>query len=63
MFSSSASFNLINKSEKRTNLTFTDWNGAEKFINTDEVAVIEMPLVGVERKIVESIEEWGEEID
>ena len=44
-------------------MTFTDWNGAEKFINTDEVAVIEMPLVGVERKIVESIEEWGEEID
>ena len=43
-------------------VSFTDWNGAEMFINTDEVAVIEMPLVGVERKIVESIEEWMEEI-
>ena len=44
-------------------VSFTDWNGAETFINTDEMAVIEMPLVGVERKIVESVEEWGEEMD
>ena len=43
-------------------VSFTDWNGAETFINSDEVAVIEMPLVGVERKIVESFEEWMEEI-
>ena len=35
-------------------VSFTDWNGAETFVNSDEVAVIEMPLVGVERKIVES---------
>ena len=38
-------------------VSFTDWNGAETFINTDEAAVIEMPLVGVEKKIVESIKE------
>ena len=43
-------------------VSFTDWNGAETFINTDEVAVIEMPLVGVERKIMESFEEWMEEM-
>ena len=43
-------------------VSFMDWNGAETFINTDEVAVIEMPLVGVERKIMESFEEWMEEI-
>ena len=43
-------------------VSFTDWNGAETLINTDEVAIIEMPLVGVERKIVESLEEWMEEI-
>lgn len=44
-------------------VSFTDWNGAETFINTDEVAVIEMPLVGVERKIMESFEEWVEETE
>lgn len=44
-------------------VSFTDWNGAETFINTDEVAVIEMPLAGVERKIVESLEEWVEEME
>ena len=43
-------------------VSFTDWNGAETFINTDEVAVIEMPLVGVERKIMESFEDWMEEM-
>ena len=43
-------------------VSFTDWNGAETFINSDEVAIIEMPLVGVERKIEESFEEWMEEI-
>lgn len=34
-------------------LSFTDWNGAVTFVNTDEVAVIEMPLVGVEKVIGE----------
>ena len=43
-------------------VSFIDWNGAEMFINIDEVSVMEMPLVGVERKIMESFEEWMEEM-
>ena len=43
-------------------VSFTDWNGAETFINIDEVSVMEMPLVGVERKIMESFERLLEEI-
>ena len=42
-------------------VSFTDWNGAITYINTDEVAVIEMPLVGVEKKIMDDFEEWLEE--
>lgn len=44
-------------------VSFTDWNGVETFINTDEAVIIEMPLVGVERKIMESFEEWMEETE
>ena len=42
-------------------VSFTDWNGAITYINTGEVAVIEMPLVGVEKKIMDDFEEWLEE--
>ena len=30
-------------------LGFTDWNGAVNYVNTEEVAVVELPLVEVER--------------
>ena len=42
-------------------VSFTDWNGAVTYINTGEVAIIEMPLVGVEKKIMDDFEEWLEE--
>lgn len=42
-------------------VSFTDWNGAITYINTGEVAIIEMPLVGVEKKIMDDFEEWLEE--
>lgn len=42
-------------------VSFTDWNGAVTYINTDEVAIIEMPLVGVEKKIMDDFTEWLEE--
>ena len=42
-------------------VSFTDWNGAITYINTGEVAVIEMPLVGVEKKIMDDFEERLEE--
>ena len=44
-------------------VSFTDWNGAITYINTGEVAVIEMPLVGVEKRIMDNLEEWLEEIE
>ena len=44
-------------------VSFTDWNGAITYINTGEVAVIEMPLVGVEKRIMDDLEEWLEEIE
>ena len=42
-------------------VSFTDWNGAVTYINTGEVAIIEMPLVGVEKKIMDDFEQWLEE--
>lgn len=38
-------------------LGFTDYNGAVTYVNTDEVAVIEMPLIGVEREIMGRLKE------
>ena len=46
-------------------VSFLDWDEAVTFINTDEVSVIEMPLVGVEKRILDSfaegLGEMGEE--
>ena len=43
-------------------VSFLDWDEAVTFINTDEVSVIEMPLVGVEKRIMDCFaEEMGEE--
>ena len=39
-------------------VSFTDWNGAVTYINMEEVAVIELPLVGVEKRIMDGFMEW-----
>ena len=38
-------------------ISFTDWNGAATCINKNEVSVIEMPLITVEKMIMERIKE------
>ena len=55
-------YTLIGADDISKYVSFTDWNGAETFINTDEVSIIEMPLIGVEKKIEDSFEELLEEL-
>lgn len=37
-------------------ISFTDWNGAVTCANTEEVSVIEMPLIAVEKSIMDRME-------
>ena len=37
-------------------LGFTDWNGAVTYLNMEEVAMLELPLVAVEKEIMERFE-------
>ncbi|MDO5132280.1 MAG: hypothetical protein Q4D81_04750 [Eubacteriales bacterium] len=37
-------------------ISFTDWKGAVTRVNTEEVSVIEMPLIAVEKSIMERME-------
>ena len=55
-------YTLIGADDISKYVSFTDWNGAETFINTDEVSIIEMPLIGVEKKIEDSFAELLEEL-
>ena len=43
-------------------MEYLDWNESAGLISTDEVSVIEIPLVGVEKRIMDCFaEEMGEE--